>query len=124
MRRWWRLFGYTVSFGALGIAAGVGVGWLSVLSYPLAAAMGVCIAQYTDRPGSDGQRALGTGIIGIVLGALLSVLVVAGVLTGVNEIPVDIAVWLTSLRLAIPWFAITAVAVSGFFAAAIGSALL
>jgi hypothetical protein len=123
MRRWRSLFGYTVGFGALGVAAGVGVGWISVLSYLLAAAMGVLIAQYADRPGPETRRAIGTGLIGITLGAFLSLLVVAGVLAGVNEIPVDIAVWRTSLQLAIPWFGLGAVAISGYFGTAISSAL-
>lgn len=126
MRRWqWRnLFGYAVGFGALCVAAGVGDGWLSLLSYPLAAAMGVLVSLHADRPGPGAKRALGTGLIGIVLGIVLSILIAAGLFAGILGAPIGIALWLTSLRLAAPLFAIAVVTICGFIVTAIGSALL
>lgn len=125
MRRWQlrNLFGYTVGFGALGVAAGVGDGWLSLLSYPLAAAVGVLVSLHADRPGPGAKRALGTGLIGIVLGSALSILIAAGLFAGILGIPVGIALWLTSLRLAAPLFALVVATICGFIVAAIGSIL-
>lgn len=118
------LFGYTIGFGALGVAAGVGSGWLSLFSYPLAAAIGVLISRHADRPGPDAKRALGIGLIGVILAIPLSVFVAAGLLAGIIGVPVGIALWLTSLRLAASWFALVIVAICGYLVGAVGSTLL
>lgn len=124
MKQWWNLFGYTIGFGALGVAAGVGIGWISLLSYPLAAAMGLFVSRHADRPGPGAKRALGIGLIGIALAVPLSVLVIAGLRSGIIGVPVGIALWLTSLRLAAPWFALVVVAICGYLVGAVGSVLL
>jgi hypothetical protein len=123
MKRWRNLFGYTIGFGALGVAAGIGDGWLSLLSYPFAAAMGALISLHVDR-GPDAKRALGTGLIGIALAVPLSVFVAAGLLAGIIGVPVGIALWTTSLRFAAPWFALAVVTICGYLVAAVGTVLL
>lgn len=114
------VFGYAVGFCALGIAAGVASGWLATLSYPLAAAMGIVMALQTNRPG--GRQALETGLVGASVGVLLSVLVAAGVRVAILHIPVGVALWLTSLRFALPWFGLAVTTISGFLVGAVASA--
>lgn len=108
--------GLAIGFAGTSIAASFGGEVAVVLSYALAAALGVVVYVQGDRS-ATGATVTGNILLGYLLGLLISLAVATGLFVWFLGLPLDFGAWQMGIRMWDSWAGVGVAALSGFFVA-------
>lgn len=122
LKQWQHVAGLGAAIAGTSFAASFGDGSAVVVSYALAAVLGVVLYVQGDRYATAGT-VTGNVLIGYLAGVVLSLAVATGLAVWLLNIPSDFGAWQMGLMMWDSWAGLGAAILSGFFLAGF-SALL
>lgn len=114
LTQWQHVTGLGLAFAGTAFAASFGGEAAVILSYGLAAALGVVVYVQGDRYATAGT-VTGNVLIGYLVGVLVSLGVATGLIFWLLNVPPDFGAWQMGLMMWDSWAGLGAAVLSGFF---------
>lgn len=122
LKQWQHVAGLGLAFAGTAFAASFGGEAAVVVSYGLAAVLGVVLYVQGDRYATDGT-VTGNVLVGYLVGVLASLVVATGLVVWFLNIPPDFGAWQMGLLMWDSWAGLGVAVLSGFFLAGLGALL-